>query len=257
MSSQYPDTAFVKGVLWWNLTQYPNKKMKFGATNRIAAWLHFNKEVGDTFTIRELREVLGDEDRPVTDEHFGRRLRELRALQWQLPSQQEDSSLKTNEYRIRSKGWHPALGKKPSAGESIRSGVRRRVLEEGGSRCVHCGTGSGEPYPEAPHSPAVVTIGHRIPRSLGGSNDFDNLQVECQRCNEPVRDEAGLPTQLNELHPEIKGLKRAEKETLLAWLRHGHRTRSRVDIVYDRCRLLSAKERDALVEILARATSSV
>ena len=49
--------------------------------------------------------------------------------------------------------------------------VRREVYAADGYRCVKCGAGQD------------LSIDHRIPRALGGSDDRENLQTMCRPCN--------------------------------------------------------------------------
>lgn len=254
-SQKFPPEAYAPdGELWWLLECAPNTKRPFGAEPKIAAWLYFNKDVGDRFTLRELREAVSTDNLANDQEHFNRRMRQLRKLGWQLPSSQEDAQLRTDEYRVAQKGWHPGVGPRPRTSGQISGALRRRVLERDGHRCVVCGVANGEPYPDPPSAKAVMSIGHRVPQEFGGSDDIDNLQVECKRCNEPVREEAGLPETLEEVYAQIKGLKRAEKATMLLWLRSGRRLRSKLDVLYDRARQLNPGEREQLAARLETAT---
>ncbi len=256
MSGQdYPAAAYAPdGQLWWTLEVAPGTKRRYGAVNKIAAWLYFSKAIGDRFTLRELRAAVGTDNVPNDQEHFNRRMRELRALGWRLPSSQDDAQLRTNEYRVAEKGWQPGAGPRPKISGQISPTVRRAVLERDGRRCVICGVGSGEPYPDPPTENAVMSTGHRIPQKFGGSDGIDNLQVECKRCNEPVREEVGLPETLDAVYAQVRGLKRADKETMLRWLRSGRKVRSKLDVLYDRARQLSPEERDQLTQRLELAT---
>ncbi|WP_433657151.1 HNH endonuclease [Nocardia sp. CA-128927] len=254
-AKEFPADAYApNGEPWWLLKYAPNTRQRYGAERKIAAWLYFNKSIGDRFTLRELREAISTDNLANDQEHFNRRMRELRKLGWRLPSSQEDAQLKTDEYRVVRKGWQPGAGPRPKTAGQISAILRRRVLERDGYRCVICGVANGEPYPDPPPGNAVLSIGHRIPRELGGSNDADNLQVECKRCNEPVREEVGLPETLEELYAQVKGLKRAEKVTMLEWLLNGRRTRSSLDALYDRARRLNPSERKQLAARLKVAT---
>ncbi|MDM7488688.1 HNH endonuclease [Rhodococcus sp. CSLK01-03] len=254
---QYPAEAYAPtGELWWTLQFHPGKKMPYGAERKIAAWLYFNKSVGSTFTMRELREALGADNVPNNQEHLNRRMRQLRKLGWRLPSSQEVAGLKPDEYKVAEQGWHPGLGERPKTAGMIGARLRRQVFERDGNRCVICGVGRGEPYPDPPPGVAVMSVGHRIPQEFGGTDDLDNLQTECKRCNEQVREEAGLPETLDEVYAEIKGLKRTEKTVLLQWLRSGRRLRSKVDTLYDRARRLSESEKETLIERLETATNA-
>ncbi|MGV9533066.1 HNH endonuclease [Streptosporangium sandarakinum] len=196
----------------------------------------------------DLRQALG-EDAPNDAEHLNRRLRSLRPDGWEVPTNKDDRTLPVGTYRLDAKGWNPSLGPRPRR-EAISAGKRRRVFDRDSRRCFICGVGSGEPYPGEPNSQAVLTVGHRIPRELGGSTELDNLQTECKRCNEPVRQELGLPETLAELLPEVRRLRKQELETLLSWLQAGQRIRNRVDAAYDRARQLSVTERKQLVNTL-------
>nr|PZN71480.1 MAG: HNH endonuclease [Pseudomonadota bacterium] len=196
----------------------------------------------------DLRRALG-EDAPNNAEHLNRRLRNLRPDGWEVPTNKDDRTLPVGTYRLDVKGWHPALGPRPKR-DAVSARQRRRVFDRDGWRCVVCGVGSGESYPGEPGSRAVLTVGHRIPRELGGSTELDNLQTQCKRCNEPVRHELGLPETLTELLPEIRSFRKQELNTLLSWMQARQRIRNRVDMVYDRIRRLSASEYDELAKTL-------
>ena len=53
----------------------------------------------------------------------------------------------------------------------VSKNTRLFVLERDNHRCLACGTEEN------------LTLDHIIPRSKGGTNDIDNLQVLCQYCN--------------------------------------------------------------------------
>ena len=48
---------------------------------------------------------------------------------------------------------------------------RQQVYERDGRICGHCGATD------------LLQIDHKVPRSLGGTADMDNLHVLCRRCN--------------------------------------------------------------------------
>ena len=54
---------------------------------------------------------------------------------------------------------------------SVRPTRKKRVFNERGAKCAHCGTEEN------------LTIDHIIPRSKGGTNKIENLQVLCKKCN--------------------------------------------------------------------------
>ncbi len=60
---------------------------------------------------------------------------------------------------------------------TINEILRQRVRKRAGSRCEYC------------HSPEKIsstrfTLDHLYPRSLGGSDEFENLALACIRCNQ-------------------------------------------------------------------------
>lgn len=249
---EYPPEAYApNGVLWWELVTHPGKKMEYGAELKICAWLAFNRPIGTTFTMRELRAALGS-DVANDDEHLNRRLRQLRSRDgWVIPSNKDDGSIPVGTYKIQTVGWHPGLGTPRASSNNISESVKRRVLERDGRRCRVCNVGSGEEYPGKPGSSAVMTVGHRIANAHGGSSsDLDNLQTECKPCNEPSRQEIRVPKSLQEVLPDVTNLKRPEKARILSWLLAGQRSRDKLDVVYDDTRRLSPTERAELIEKL-------
>lgn len=243
--NKYPPQAYApNGTLWWELDRHPGRKLEYGAELKICAWLAFNRPIGTTFTMRDLRTALGS-GVANDDEHLNRRLRQLRSRDgWVIPSNKDDGSLPIGTYRIDVIGWHQGLGTRRPPNNSISQAVRRRVLERDGSRCQVCHVAGGEEYPNEPGSIAVMTVGHRTANDHGGSSsDLNNLRTECKRCNEPVRQEIRVPKTLQEILPDVRNLKRADKDKLLSWVRAGQRMRDKLDLVYDEARRLSPAER--------------
>lgn len=248
---EFPPDAFAPtGDLWWRLRVAPGKKRRFGAEQRISAWLAFNRKVGEVFTMRELRRALGEDEIPDDAEHLNRRLRRLRGDGWEIHSQRDDGSLAPVEYRIVKVGWHPGTGEPRPKKGAVSERMRALVLKRDGSTCAVCGVVEGDPYPDKPERRAVLTAGHRVPdKRLGRDATAEDLQAECERCNRAVRDEMPDPETLDELLPEVRLMKRTEKREILSWFEHG-RSPSRVQQIYSRARRLSKSEQEQLVEKL-------
>lgn len=248
----YPAAAYTpEGELWWQLP--------FGDEQKIAAWLAFNKVVGDTFTTVELRYSLGDglSEKSRNDrEHFQRRLRELRSRRdgWKFPSVKQDRSLAVGHYRLDRVGWHPALGPRPKDPTKFSARTRREVIERDHYRCTLCGVIAGEPYPEDPERPAALTVGHIIPRDHGGSGDASNLRAECALCNEVSRSDTRVPESFDVLRISIDNLKSADRTRLLQWILGAQRVRDRVDEAYDRYRALSPGDQEMMRQHLQATT---
>lgn len=197
--------------------------------------------------MRSLREALGDTV-PNDAEHLNRRLRTLRNRDgWIIDSQRNDATLAHDEYRVEKIGWHPGTGRPRPKNDMPSDSVRRAVFERDNRTCQICFTVAGEPYVDMPDKIMRPTLGHRIPgKRLSRSARVDELQTECARCNEPVRDEVFDPLTLPELLPSIKRLKRADKERLLDWVEHGTRPRVEIELAYAHSRRLSESEREQL-----------
>lgn len=56
-----------------------------------------------------------------------------------------------------------------------RRKIREKLLDIYGNVCFRCGSS---------RKPEDLTIDHVIPVSAGGTNDFKNLRVMCNRCNQ-------------------------------------------------------------------------
>lgn len=77
-----------------------------------------------------------------------------------------------------------AVAKAP--GPAAPQGVRAQVLRRDGWQCRGCGWSPGDYIPAAPTGRPLyrgLEIDHIHPRSRGGSDDVDNLQVLCTTCN--------------------------------------------------------------------------
>jgi hypothetical protein len=255
MRSDYPPEAYAPdGTPWWQLKTWPGSTAKFGDEPRIAAWLAFNKEIGELFTTAEIRDALGDAlelDHRNEKEHLQRRLRQLRDHDgWLIPSKKYDRTLPVGHYRLDKVGWHPALGDRPRRPSAVSAKTRRLVLIRDGSRCVICGVGAGEPNPGRPDTVAAMTVGHVSPGSYGGSGDLSNFRTECAECNEAIRSGTGLPESFDVALESVQSLKMAELTRLYDWLVAGHRTRDRLDQIYDRIRMMSPGNKDRIVRTL-------
>lgn len=245
----YPLDAYApNGTLWWRLATEPGSNRKFGQERRLAAWLWYAVDIGETFTLVNARDALGS-GLDNNSQHFDRRLRKLREIGWQIPSGRDTGDgLRNDHYRLDARGPRYWLAEDRKAIVRLTPPplTRRKVLERDGHRCVLCGIGARETYP-GESAQARMTLGHRIPherlRNYGQRDDPDNWRTECSRCNEPVRDEMPDPLKVEELMPSIRRLGRRDRETLVEWLQRGERTRTRLDQVYDQVRFLSSTDR--------------
>jgi hypothetical protein len=245
MNSYPPEAYSPSGHPWWEIRTWPGKSnQKFGTEPRLAAYLRFNAEIGGILTLRKLRQALGEPNRPNDHEHFNRRFRQLRKYGWIVLSSRDVAGLKQDEYRLDRIGSPIWLGKSQFTKKVVSAKVRRQVFDRDGRRCVICGIGAREPYPDEPTKHARLTLGHFVADSLRGPNDLANLRTECSRCNEPAKEEATRSESAAEIWPKIRSLARVDKARLLSWMQQGHRDRDTVDCLFDQYRSLPAPQRD-------------
>jgi hypothetical protein len=164
-----------------------------------------------------------------------RRMRDLRAMDWEIDNSRINRQLAKDEYQVVKLGVRIDLGEKaPRAPrKNITGPKRRRIFERDGYACQICGIGSGQDFPDQPGRKAVLTVGHVVPGRVGGTDDDSNLRVECQRCAENVRHSGQAPPA-----PELV-LERAvalsdpgAKRRLYRWMQEGHRRADDAEAVF-------------------------
>ena len=68
----------------------------------------------------------------------------------------------------------PDMSGNGSARRKLSEHERQYVYKKYNGTCVYCGQSVMFPY---------MTVDHIIPLSKGGTNEFSNLQLTCQKCN--------------------------------------------------------------------------
>lgn len=254
MPSFPSDALAPNGQLWWDLETIPGGRQRFGATKRLASWIHFNMELSSTVTMRELRAAVRNSGEPNTDEHFNRRFRELRDAGWKLTSNKEDSSLGRDEYRLVTRGLKIWINGVNPDRQKLSDRIRRQVLERDKRICQVCFIAAGEEYADDPGSRARMTVGHIRANALNGDAELLNLRAECARCNEPLRDEASSGHGIEVVWPSVRRLSRVDKSILLSWFEEGKRPSTEVIMIFDRVAELSSAEKIEIVDRLREAS---
>jgi hypothetical protein len=130
--------------------------------------------------------------------------------------------------------------------KAITKTVRQKIFESDSYRCLICGIGAGETYPDQPTKKARLTLGHFVADSLRGPNDAANLRTECSRCNEPAKEVVARSESAAEILPKIRSLSKAEKIRLFSWIEKGQRDRDSVDRLFDQYRSLPSSQREEI-----------
>ncbi len=137
---------------------------------------HFLANVGKVLDSKELQKLADSSE-------WARRIRELRNEEgYDIITHNDDSSLKPGQYILRSTKPRPAFAR------GISKETRAFVLDRNGFTCQMCGAVAGETHPyDAQGRKTRLHIGHVIDKSMGGSDDANNLRAICSVCSEGAK----------------------------------------------------------------------
>ncbi len=132
----------------------------------------FLANVGIVLDSNTLREVAGTSE-------WGRRVRELRNEEGlNIVTHNDRSDLKPGQYLLIDIKPLPAFER------GISKETRAFVLDRNGFTCQMCGAAAGEPHPYDNGRKTRLHIGHIIDKSMGGTDEANNLRAICSVCNE-------------------------------------------------------------------------
>ncbi|MFQ8870686.1 MAG: HNH endonuclease [Varibaculum timonense] len=228
--SDLSESISPSGLPWWQVG---------GTTKRIAAYLWFNVELDGLFTMAEVRKAAKIEQQTQSD----RRMRELREQGWVVTGYKDEKDLPRDSYRLKARGKRLWLGERIER-DSISNKLRRQVFARDHNTCVICGVVAGEPYPDLPSVKARMTVGHRIPNQRLGTATLDNVQTECARCNETIRNLLEDPETFDSLKPLLDALSQDELRELNSWISDGKRRLSNLDLAYSKYHALNELGRE-------------
>jgi hypothetical protein len=177
-----------------------------GARAKLRA--HFLANFGRVMGAEELRTVAGNIN------EWARRIRELRTEEGYLVLTNNDrADLKPGEYLLEVAKPQPAFAR------GISKETRAFVLDRNGFTCQMCGAVAGEPHPYDITRKTRLHIGHIIDKSLGGSDDANNLKAICSVCNEGAANITLQRPDLNKLMVQVRRATAADQRELLLWLK--------------------------------------
>lgn len=143
---------------------------KKGSRNKLREF--FLDNVGKVLDSETLREIAGVSE-------WARRVRELRNEEgMNIVTHNDRSELKPGQYLL--------VDLKPvhAFERGISKETRAYVLDRNGFTCQMCGAAAGEPHPFDKTRKTRLHIGHIIDKSMGGTDEPNNLRAICSVCNE-------------------------------------------------------------------------
>jgi HNH endonuclease len=142
-----------------------------GAKSRLREYFLVN--IGEVLNSKQLFDASGGAN------EYGRRIRELKNEEgMNIVTHNDRSDLKPGEYML------VDLTIMPFFERGISKETRAFVLDRNGFTCQMCGIAAGEPHPADGGRKARLHIAHIIDKSMGGTDDYNNLKAVCSVCNE-------------------------------------------------------------------------
>ncbi|HAQ65441.1 MAG TPA: HNH endonuclease [Bacteroidales bacterium] len=147
-------------------------KLPKGKGSRAKLREYFTHHVGEILDSDVLREIAGTSE-------WARRVRELRNEEGlNIVTHNDKSDLKPGQYVLIN------LKPLPAFERGISKETRAFVLDRNGFTCQMCGAAAGEPHPYDNNRKTRLHIGHIIDKSMGGTDEPNNLRAICSVCNE-------------------------------------------------------------------------
>lgn len=153
--------------------------------------------------------------RPISGNisEWARRVRELRTEEgYQILTHNDRADLKPGQYLLEDPKPQPAFER------SISKETRAFILDRNGYTCQMCGAVAGEPHPYDPTRRTRLHIGHKIDKSVGGSDEADNLLAICSVCNEGARNLTPDRPSLRKLLVQVRRATAPDQLKVLEWL---------------------------------------
>lgn len=191
---------------------------KYGSMVRAALWLEQEVGEGNIFRKSTLREAFPE----VTQ--IDRRVRDLRAHDWQIDTSREDPSLKQDEQRYARKGrevWRPGQMK---ADSRLNAAQRMQVLQADSFLCRSCGIAAGDRYDDGVDT-AHLDLTHREVRAAEGDPQAQFVTA-CQRCRVGVR---GASVDVPAFLARVEALSLYEQDVFVRWVEADRRRFSELE----------------------------
>ena len=166
----------------------------------------FLANVGKVLNSDTLREVAGKSE-------WGRRVRELRNEEGlNIVTHNDRSELKPGEYML------VDLIPIQSFERGISKETRAFVLDRDGFTCQMCGAAAGEVNPNDQGRKTRLHIGHTIDKSMGGTDEPNNLRAICSVCNEGASNLTLNRPEAIKLIAQVRRAPNKDQIDILKWL---------------------------------------
>lgn len=181
-------------------------KIANGARAKLRAY--FLGNLGRVMDSAELRGVAGG----ISE--WARRIRELRDEEgYAIQTHNDRADLKPGQYVLMSAKPQPAFAR------GVSKETRAFVLDRNGFTCQMCGAVAGEAHPYDTSRKTRLHIGHVIDKSLGGSDEPNNLKAICSVCNEGASNVTLQRPDLAKLLVQVRRATAKDQFELLSWLK--------------------------------------
>lgn len=164
--------------------------------------------VGKIVDSDTLRDIAGSSE-------WARRMRELRNEEgMNIITHNDRSDLKVGQYLL------VDLKIKPAFERGISKETRAFVLDRNGFTCQMCGAAAGEPHPYDEGRKTRLHIGHIIDKSMGGTDEPNNLRAICSVCNEGASNLTLNRPDTIKLIAQVRRAPAKDQLDVLEWLIH-------------------------------------
>jgi 5-methylcytosine-specific restriction endonuclease McrA len=166
----------------------------------------FVQNVGVILDSNTLRQVAGTSE-------WGRRVRELRSEEGlNIVTHNDRSELKPGQYLLIDLKPIPAFER------GISKETRAYVLDRNGFTCQMCGVAAGEVHPYDVGRKTRLHIAHILDKSMGGTDEPNNLRAICSVCNEGASNLTLNRPEAIKLLAQIRRASAKDQLDVLEWL---------------------------------------
>lgn len=179
-------------------------KRKTGARTKLREY--FLANVGKVLDSDTLRKIAGISE-------WARRVRELRNEEgMNIVTHNDRSELKPGQYILLDAKPLPAFER------DISKETRAYVLDRNGFTCQMCGAAAGEIHPYDNGRKTRLHIGHIVDKSMGGTDEANNLRAICSVCNEGASNLTLNRPSTIKLIAQVRRSSASDQLDILRWL---------------------------------------